>query len=328
MPRRLPALALALCFSTACDSCARAPAPHTVGSARPVPNAERETVTPPPRLSAAPELAPARELTWVYDRTPVGAMQVVVSVPPARKNEKLPVLIAMHGRGEAFKGPERGARGWIDDYWMPKAITRLSSPPLVAADFLGMVETTRLTRLNASLRARPYRGLIVVCPYTPDILAGARPFSAAVPLERFLVDDLLPRVYRETPAVGSAAATGIDGVSLGGRASILVGLARPQAFGVVAAVQAAFDAGDATELASRAKKARAGNSKLVLRLLTSDRDFFVGANRTIAAAWEGAGVDNRLDVVRGDHSYEFNRGPGVYEMLLFHDRRLRGEPYL
>jgi len=39
-----------------------------------------------------------------------------------------------------------------------------------------------------------------------------------------------------------------------------------------------------------------------------------------------AGVDNELAVIPGPHDYEFNRGPGVYEMLVFHDRALRGEP--
>jgi len=65
-----------------------------------------------------------------------------------------------------------------------------------------------------------------------------------------------------------------------------------------------------------------------VRLLTSREDYFLVPTRTLGAELEQAGVENRLDVVEGDHSYEFNRGPGVYEMLLFHDRALRGERYL
>ena len=57
-------------------------------------------------------------------------MQVVVSVPAHREGEKFPVLITMHGRGEAFKGPAKGARGWMDDYNMGKAIDRLHALPL------------------------------------------------------------------------------------------------------------------------------------------------------------------------------------------------------
>jgi enterochelin esterase-like enzyme len=268
---------------------------------------------------------PARELTWAYDSTGVGPMQVVVSLPERRSGQRFPVLIAMHGRGEAFKGPVRGARGWIDDYGLPAALARLHAPPLTQTDFAKLADDERLGRFNATLAQRPYRGLIVVCPYTPDILAGDRPFSAAEPLTRFLVDELLPRIYRETPAIGSAQSTGVDGVSLGGRASILVGLARPEAFGAVGALQAAFDSADAPELTRRALAARRKNPKLEIRLLTSSGDYFLRANQNISKALAEAGVEHELVVIPGPHDYVFNRGPGVYEMLLFHDRALRGE---
>jgi hypothetical protein len=39
-----------------------------------------------------------------------------------------------------------------------------------------------------------------------------------------------------------------------------------------------------------------------------------------------AGVPVFFDLVLGPHDYDFNRGPGGIEMLLFHDRVLRGEP--
>jgi enterochelin esterase-like enzyme len=253
-------------------------------------------------------------------------MQVVVAVPERKPADAaLPVLITMHGRGESFKGPARGARGWIDDYWLLRAVERLHAPPLTQRDFQGFADPERLLRINESLRQRPYRGLIVVCPFTPDILAGDRPFNAAEPLGRFLVDDLLPRVRRETPALPSSSATGVDGVSLGGRAALLVGLSRAKAFGAVAGLQAAFDSADADELARRAQNAIAENPRLLLRLLTSDRDYFLLANRNISKAFDRSGIKHELLVIPGPHDYEFNRGPGVYEMLLFHDRVLRGE---
>lgn len=270
-----------------------------------------------------------RELTWTWEKSPVGPMNVVVLVPARKPTDpKLPVLVAMHGRGEAFKGPVRGARGWIDDYWLGLAIERLHAPPLNSGDLQGFVDAERLARINQSLASRPYRGLIVVCPYTPDILAGDRPFNAALPLATFIVDELLPRVYRETPALGTPDATGIDGVSLGGRAALLVGLERPKAFGAIATLQAAFDSADAPELARRARNALEQNQKLKLRLLTSDEDYFLNANRNIARALQASGIAHELVVVPGPHDYPFNRGPGAYEMLLFHDRVLRAEPPL
>jgi len=271
---------------------------------------------------------PARELTWEFGSTAVGRMVAVVSVPAHAPGQKFPVLIAMHGRGEAFKGPARGARGWLDDYALPKAIERLEHPPLVEADFGGEVEAGRLGLLNQSLERTPYAGLVVVCPYTPDILAGERAFSAAEPLAAFIVDQLLPRVFQETPALTEPAHVGIDGVSLGGRAALLVGFERPKSFGAVAALQAALDSSEIAPMVARASRARAVNPDFGIRLLTSDRDYFEREIQQLSRALSQASIKHSFVRVRGDHSYEFNRGPGALEMLTYHDRALRSEPTL
>ncbi len=282
--------------------------------------------------SAAPALSenaarlPRAELTWVWESTPVGKMSVVVVLPERAPGDRFPVLVTMHGRGEALKGPERGARGWVDDYALGRAIQRLTQPPLTPEDLEGHFDEARLARLNAALRQQPYRGLVVVCPYTPDMLAGDEPFTKAPRLAAFLVEQLLPRVYRETPALGSVQSTGVDGVSLGGRAAVTSGLLRPEAFGVVAGLQAAFDVKDAGEIAARARRARAKFPELRLRFLTSDGDYFLRANRAIDALLTHAGVTHDFLVVPGPHDYDFNRGPGAIEMLVYHDRALRGEP--
>jgi enterochelin esterase-like enzyme len=267
-----------------------------------------------------------REFTLRFDDTPVGPMQAVVVVPrEASPHHRLPVLIAMHGQGEALKGPAKGARGWVDDYWLGKALRRLNAPPLTNADFRHRFSEKRLDMLNQSLFAQPFRGLIVVCPYTPHkYLKGKEAFSQSL-LADFIVDTLLPQVYEQAPAMGTPASTAIDGVSLGGRASLLVGLARPEAFGAIGALQPAFDGEDAPELAKRARNALKKNPSLTVRFLTSDNDYYLESTRTISKRMEAEGVKPMLDVVPGDHSYDFNRGPGVYEMLLFHERVLRGE---
>lgn len=336
MTRPGAALSLALGFVlAACDGCGGSPASSTPaapasGSVIPRPSASARVTAP--SASAGEEKKPARlpaeERTWVWDSTSVGPMQVVVLLPEREANQRFPVLITMHGKGEALKGVKRGSRGWVDDYLIEDAIGRLGKPPLTNNDMEGLAEPKRLQRLNESLAKTPYRGLIVVCPYTPDILQGDKPFSAATPLARFLVDELIPRVKKETPALDTPKAFGVDGVSLGGRASLLVGLERPEAFGAVAGLQAAFDSADAPELARRAKRAKEKNADLRFRFLTTDDDYFVGANKAIARAFTDADVDNQLLVIPGPHDYPFNRGPGAYEMLLFHDRALRGEATL
>jgi enterochelin esterase-like enzyme len=178
--------------------------------------------------------------------------------------------------------------------------------------------------LNQALVETPYAGLVVVCPYMPDVLSGEEPFAKAPPLTRFLVDTLLPKVYEETPALRTPESTGIDGVSLGGRAAVAVGLERPASFGAVSSLQAAFDIRNADEIASRARRAKEKNPKLVLRFVTSTEDYYLPALKSAAAALRFAGVEHRLLILNGPHDYAFNRGPGAYEMLLFHDRVLRG----
>jgi len=283
---------------------------------------------PPPRVSASatPRRLAAEERTWTFPESPVGRMSVVVVIPERAPAEKFPVLIALHGRGETLKGPERGARGWVDDYALPRAVERLAHPPLVADDFEGFIERPRLDTLNRALAEHPYRGLIVVCPYLPDLLSGDEPFSHAPPLAKFLVDQLLPKTVLETPALGTPAATGIDGVSLGGRASLAVGLLRPESFGAVASLQAALDPENANDVANRALGALKKNPKFRLRLLTSSGDYYLGALTAIHAGLEYAGVPHDYVVVSGPHGYAFNRGPGALEMLSYHDRVLRGLP--
>ena len=317
------ALALALTLVIAFAGCRserpehEQPPPTTTGPGAVLP--ARGTPTPDAR-------SPAGELTWSFESTAVGPMSVVVSVPAHAAKQKFPVLIALHGRGEAFKGPARGARGWVDDYGLPRALERLAHPPLAAEDYAGEVDAARLTSVNQHLSRAPYAGLIVVCPYTPDILAGRRAFSAAEPLATFIVDQLLPRVFRETPALTDAAHVGIDGVSLGGRAALLVGFERPKSFGVVGSLQAAIDASEIPPLVALARRARDVNPNLNLRLLTSDEDYFVREIQALSAAFSQAAIVHSFAKVRGDHSYEFNRGPGVFEMLTFHNWALRGQP--
>jgi enterochelin esterase-like enzyme len=282
-------------------------------------------------VAAAPAVPAGsiRELTWHYDKTALGPSEVVIVIPnDAKPTDRFPVLVAFHGRGESLKGPKRGARGFVDDYAMPAAIRRLHSPPLTPDDMLGFATTERLAMLNRVLKDVPYHGLIVVCPFLPDILRGSHAFDEGRALAGFVVDELLPRVYKETPAIGTPATTGVDGVSLGGRASLHVGLFRPEAFGAIGALQPAFDVEEAARFADLAKDARDKNKRFSLRLLTSDEDYFLEPTKELDRALSVRGVMHDLEVVVGPHSYEFNRGPGVYEMLTFHDWALRAAAML
>jgi hypothetical protein len=291
--------------------------------------ASRTVVAAAPSASGAVSTRlPQAEVTWMYPDTPMGRMSAVVVVPARAADEHFPVLLTFHGTGEARKGPDRGARGWLDDYGMYRALERLQHPPLTAADLEGFVDEARLAKLNAALAKDPYRGLIIVNSYTPDMLRGDEPFSKIPPLAKFAVEELLPRAARETPAIGTPQTTGIDGISLGGRAALAIGLRNPEAFAAVSGLQPAFDMDNAGPVATRAALAHQKNPGLSFRLLTSDGDYFLGSTKAISTAMKQAGVPNTLVIVPGPHDYPFNRGPAVYEMLIHHDRVLRGLPPL
>jgi hypothetical protein len=255
--------------------------------------------------------------TWTFD----GGGRAVVVVPSwGKEGETFPVLVALHGRGEALKGPELGALGWPKDYALLRAIQRVSAPPLTTADFESFVEPTRLGEINADLSARPFGGLVVVCPYLPDL--DLRKPGPIREYGDYLLQSVLPRVRKELPVAKAPASTGIDGVSLGGAVALRVGLGNPEAFGAVGSLQAAIGEDQVPELADLVKSARARNPKLAFRLLTSSEDYFRRAITDLSHALRGAGVAHDFADVPGPHDYPFNRGPGAIEMLVWHDRHL------
>jgi enterochelin esterase-like enzyme len=138
----------------------------------------------------------------------------------------------------------------------------------------------------------------------------------------YLVGTVLPRARKELPVLDSTAATGIDGVSLGGIQALRTGLTHSELFGVVGSLQAAIDEGQAQEMTDLAKAARAKNPNVKLRLLTSKEDYFRKAIHLTDQAWTAAGIQHDFEDIPGPHDYPFNRGPGAIEMLLWHDRML------
>jgi enterochelin esterase-like enzyme len=278
-------------------------------------------------VAAAHAETDASLLELVFDSTPVGPERAVVLLPArATPSARLPVLVALHGRGESTKGAQAGAWAWVHDYGLDRTSRRLGEPPMSRGDFSGFVADDRLARVNSELAERPYRGLIVVCPWVPDLLEpGRASVDDARPFARFVVDQLLPRVVATTPALSDPVSTGIDGVSLGGRVALLVALSDPTRFGAVGTLQAAIRESEAVRLTELLVAARARAPSQKLRLLTSDADFFRGPILALHQTLLRAGVTHEHVVVVGPHDYPFNRGPGGIEMLLWHDRVLRGE---
>ncbi len=258
---------------------------------------------------------------WTFPDASFGAPAATLLVSPHVEGQRLPVLVALHGRGEARKGPARGARGWPDDYALVQAMKRVTAPPLSRQDYLGLVRDAELARTNAELAARPFGGLVVVCPYVPDMhLEDGEAIDA---YGQWLLERLLPRVRREMPALATAAATGIDGVSLGGAVALRVGLSHPEAFAAVGTLQPAIEITDVQSWTDRVIAARRLYPHLSLRLTTSDGDPFRGAVGKLSSALAAAGERHDAAILPGPHDYPFNRGPGALTMLLWQDRVLR-----
>jgi enterochelin esterase-like enzyme len=268
-----------------------------------------------------PSSTNVRLLEWELGQQPWGPARAAIVVPAWGSPEaRYPVLVALHGRGEAVKPPADGAMGWPRDYAMIHAVDRLRAPPLRESDYLGFVDAARMTDTNASLAARPFGGIIVACPWLPDFHPAATVDIAAY--GRFVLDALLPRVRRETPAIDAPEATGIDGVSLGGVIALRIGLTCPESFGAVGGIQPAIAQGQNAEWTALALAARARRPPLKLRLLTSREDYFRDAISGVSQAWRAAGVAHDFADVPGPHDYVFNRGPGSIELLVWHDRAL------
>lgn len=293
---------------------------------------ERETSRPPSASTPAPIPEPvATEIpeagggvrgqmvmkTWAFDN----GLTAAVLVPSwGKAGERFPLLIACHGRGEAHKGPQEGMMGWPRDYALLRGIRRVCEPPITSTDLEGFVDAKRLTTYNEQLGKEPYKGLVIVCPYSRD--ADFNVASEMVPFTQHVVANVLPRAKKELPVVDAPSATGIDGVSLGGAFALRIGLAHAKSFGAVGTLQPAVTSYQVEEWTELARSARAANPSLALRLLTSTDDYFKPAIQKTSRAWNDAGVRHEYVEVPGPHDYPFNRGPGAIEMLLWHDRVL------
>jgi len=280
------------------------------------------------RGSGRPTSKQVELVEWDFGPQPFcarGSARAAVLVPKwGTPGQRFPVLIALHGRGEAVKPPSEGALGWPRDYALMRAFDRLRAPPLTPRDYEGLVEPARLAETNARLARQPFAGLVVACPWRPDV----RPMATGdiAPYARFLLDVLLPRVRAETPALGAAKSTGIDGVSLGGVTALRIGLTCPDEFGAVGGIQPALADGQTADWTALARAARARRPELELRLVTSLGDYFRDPVYELSRAWGAAGIAHDFEDLPGPHDYVFNRGPGSLGLLLWHDRALARAP--
>lgn len=247
--------------------------------------------------------------------------RVIVLEPRGAAGAKYPAVIALHGRGEAKKGAQLGPLGWPEDYALELALDRIAHPPLTPDDYFGLVTEAELAAQNRALREQPYRGLVVLCPYLPDLNLDRR--EPQDEYGRFLVEVLLPRARESFPILPGREHTGIDGISLGGEVALHVGAGFPEALGAVSGMQPAIQSKDAGDWAARLAEAKKRAGSLHVRLQTSERDPFRKPTRRLSEELTQQGLEHTFVETPGPHNYVYNRGPAAYGLLAYHDRVLR-----
>jgi len=237
-------------------------------------------------------------------------------------NEHVPLLVLLHGLAET-KDVRMGAYAWLERYGLGTAYDRLRRPPLERTSRRQDWTSARLDEVNAALVARPFRGMAIACPYTPNVYTKANPSAALDAFATWIVDHMIPRCHIEAPVVPDAQRTALDGCSLGGYVGLEVFLRRPEAFAAWGGVQSAISEAGATSYAERIKQTLARVGPRKIHLETSTLDPYRGANEKLAAELSRRRVPIELCVVPGPHDQPWLREAGTIEMLLWHDRALR-----
>lgn len=247
------------------------------------------------------------------------------------KEERAPLLVLLHGLGETGE-PGMGVFAWVERYGLGTAYARLRRPPVVRTSRnTTLLPDASLTALNTSLTTQPFRGMVIACPFTPNVPKAPNPTAAFDAYADWIVDVVIPRARKEAPVLADAAHTSIDGVSLGGYVGLEVFTRRPEAFLAWGGVQSAFNIGRlrtyVEKLAAAAAKApKPPRGQGLFHIETSLSDPFHDINLALSTELKKKGVSHDFVVLPGQHDQPFLREAGTIEMLLWHDRRLRAAP--
>jgi enterochelin esterase-like enzyme len=233
-------------------------------------------------------------------------------------HERVPLLVLLHGLNETAE-ERMGAYAWLERYGLGAAYDRLRKPPLARVDPARSLWTdARVAELNADLAQRPFRGMVVACPYMPDLQIGS-----ASELNRYaswITDIVIPRAHKEAPTIADPRFTTIDGCSLGGHFSLEVFLRKPEAFGAWGGVQTAIGEASAVTYAERIARVLGATGAKPIHVETSTGDAFRRGNEALHAELQKRGVAHELLLLPGPHDQAFLRESGTLEMLRWHDQ--------
>jgi pimeloyl-ACP methyl ester carboxylesterase len=243
---------------------------------------------------------------------------------PRHTTDPVPLLIAFHGKGETID-EKTGAYAWVDGYGLTSCYERLLRPPVVATETRARFwDQPRLKEINDALAAKPFGGIAVACPYTPDFFKAMDRVKMLDDYADWIVREVIPRARREARVLPGAANTGLDGVSLGGYVGLELFLRKPEQFGAWGSVQGAFGSHRVRyDYPDRLKETLARVGPRKLHLLTSTSDTYREENEAMHKRLVEIGVTHDYLTPPGAHTTPFLKDTGTLEMLFWHERALR-----
>ena len=262
-------------------------------------------------------------VTWtVPERGPNG--EAVVILPSggdrgASSYGRWPLVVALHGRGEALKPPRDGAMGWVRDYGLVRRF--LASTTLRSARTMSRGSSIRTGSItyNRQLAQRPFRGLVVLCPYVPD--TNLRSHADLADYARYLADVARPARAPGAPRVLSAGGDRNRRRLARRRDRAADRVRATDTFGAVGALQPAVADDQTAEWVELARAARARRPDCRCGSPPATRTSTTTRSSTSPRAPRRRRSHDFADIP-GPHDYPFNRGPGAIELLLWHDRVL------
>ncbi len=255
----------------------------------------------------------------VLESAHIGRQHVVLVLPPDydTTQERYPAVLAMAGLGESVRGNKAGAWGWVQKYGVVPAMAALHRNRLTREDFQGLVSQEALAQYNGALQKDPYRGVVLVCPFPPNLNKGVAQLTQ---YKKFWFEELMPHVDR---TVRTSGIWGLGGISLGGLTATYVGFGHPDKFAAISSQQASVRR-SRPRLIRMAKENLTALQRTRLNVATSHGDGYRDALEKFHRDLDRIGLQHRFVVLRGHHNKRFVKGPGSLEILLFHDRALRG----
>lgn len=243
---------------------------------------------------------------------------IILAPTHLSEGQKAPCLVLFHGLGEAKEGHESGAYAWLDRYGAASCYGRLRSPPVSSVLKRKDLTDARATQLNDELKKSPFGGLVLVCPFTPNVWSYRDTPATLDALASFVAGELLDRVAAEVPEA-DATRVGVDGCSLGGFVSPEVFLRKPARFKSFGVIQPAIG----HRQIGRYVDALGAVKGLPVHVESSLADPYLAVSRDLHAALKKASIDADFIAPPGPHDQPFLRDVGSLEMLLWHDRALR-----